>query len=143
MKLKSLQNLNKFTQEQEVLPDHLDDLKHVNNIQYLNWIQEISKKHWNKLITKRKFEFQIWIVRSHNIVYKKRAKLGNELLLETYVKECKNYTSERTVNVLQKKNLEVIAQCKTTWCYVNKISYDLERIPKEVKELLTFKDIKY
>ena len=46
--------MNKFTQEQEVLPDHLDDLKHVNNIQYLNWIQEISKKHWNKLITKKK-----------------------------------------------------------------------------------------
>jgi len=135
--------LNRFTQEKEVLSEHLDELNHVNNIRYLEWVQEISKKHWNILTRNKKYEFQIWIVRSHNIVYKKRAKLGNELLLETYVKECKNYTSERIVNVLQKKNLEVIAQCKTTWCYVNKISYNLERIPKEVKELLTFKDIKY
>ena len=135
--------MNRFTQEKEVLSEHLDEFNHVNNIRYLEWVQEISKKHWNILSRNKKYEFQIWIVRSHNIVYKKRAKLGNELLLETYVKECKNYTSERIVNVLQKKNLEVIAQCKTTWCYVNKISYDLERIPKEVKELLTFKDIKY
>lgn len=135
--------MNRFTQEKEVLSEHLDEFNHVNNIRYLEWVQEISKKHWNILTRNKKYEFQIWIVRSHNIVYKKRAKLGNELLLETYVKECKNYTSERIVNVLQKKNLEVIAQCKTTWCYVNKISYDLERIPKEVKELLTFKDIKY
>ena len=135
--------MNRFTQEKEVLSEHLDELNHVNNIRYLEWVQEISKKHWNILTRNKKYEFQIWIVRSHNIVYKKRAKLGNELLLETYVKECKNYTSERIVNVLQKKNLEVIAQCKTTWCYVNKISYNLERIPKEVKELLTFKDIKY
>ena len=134
--------MNRFTQEQEVLSNHLDDLKHVNNIQYLNWIQEISKKHWNKLITRKKFEFQIWIVRSHNIVYKKQAKLGDQLLLETYVKECKNYTSERIVNVLQKKNLEVIAQCNTTWCYVNKVSNNIERIPKEVVDLLTFTDIK-
>lgn len=135
--------MNRFTQEKEVLSEHLDEFNHVNNIRYLEWVQEISKKHWNILTRNKKYEFQIWIVRSHNIVYKKRAKLGNELLLETYVKECKNYTSERIVNVLQKKNLEVIAQCKTTWCYVNKISYNLERIPKEVKELLTFKDIKY
>ena len=135
--------MNRFTQEKKVLSEHLDEFNHVNNIRYLEWVQEISKKHWNILTRNKKYEFQIWIVRSHNIVYKKRAKLGNELLLETYVKECKNYTSERIVNVLQKKNLEVIAQCKTTWCYVNKISYDLERIPKEVKELLTFKDIKY
>ena len=135
--------MNRFTQEKEVLSEHLDEFNHVNNIRYLEWVQEISKKHWNILSRNKKYEFQIWIVRSHNIVYKKRAKLGNELLLETYVKECKNYTSERIVNVLQKKNLEVIAQCKTTWCYVNKISYNLERIPKEVKELLTFKDIKY
>ena len=135
--------MNRFTQEKEVLSEHLDEFNHVNNIRYLEWVQEISKKHWNILTRNKKYEFQIWIVRSHNIVYKKRAKLGNELLLETYVKECKNYSSERIVNVLQKKNLEVIAQCKTTWCYVNKISYDLERIPKEVKELLTFKDIKY
>ena len=135
--------MNRFTQEKEVLSEHLDEFNHVNNIRYLEWVQEISKKHWNILTRNKKYEFQIWIVRSHNIVYKKRAKLGNELLLETYVKECKNYTSERIVNVLQKKNLEVIARCKTTWCYVNKISYNLERIPKEVKELLTFKDIKY
>lgn len=135
--------MNRYTQEKEVLSEHLDEFNHVNNIRYLEWVQEISKKHWNILTRNKKYEFQIWIVRSHNIVYKKRAKLGNELLLETYVKECKNYISERIVNVLQKKNLEVIAQCKTTWCYVNKISYNLERIPKEVKELLTFKDIKY
>ena len=135
--------MNIFTQEKEVLCEHLDELKHVNNIQYLNWVQEISKKHWNKLTKNKKYQFQIWIIRSHNIVYKKQAKLGDKLLLETYVKECKNYTSERIVNVLQKKNLEVIAQCKTTWCYINKISYDLERIPKEVIDLFTFTDIKY
>ena len=135
--------MNRFTQEKEVLSEHLDEFNHVNNIRYLEWVQEISKKHWDRLTRNKKYEFQIWIVRNHNIVYKKQAKLGNVLLLETYVKECKNYTSERIVNVLQKINLEVIAQCKTTWCYVNKISYNLERIPKEVNELLTFKGIKY
>jgi len=87
--------------------------------------------------------FKFGIVRSHNIVYKKQAKLGDELLLETYVKECKNYTSERVVNILLKKNKEVITRCNTIWCYVNKTSFNLERIPKEVIDLLTISDIKY
>ena len=130
--------MNRFIQEREVLSEHLDELKHVNNIQYLSWVQEISKKHWNKLTTSKKYEFQIWIVRSHNIVYKKQAKLGDELLLETYVKECKDYTSERIVNISLKKNQEVVARCNTIWCYVNKISNKLERIPKEVIDLFTF-----
>ena len=130
--------MNIFTQEKEVLCEHLDELKHVNNIQYLNWVQEISKKHWNKLTKNKKYQFQIWIIRSHNIVYKKQAKLGDKLLLETYVKECKDYTSERIVNISLKKNQEVVARCNTIWCYVNKISNKLERIPKEVIDLFTF-----
>lgn len=28
---------------------HLDDLQHVNNLQYLYWAQEVAKTHWNKL----------------------------------------------------------------------------------------------
>ena len=69
--------MNRFTQEKEVLSEHLDEFNHVNNIRYLEWVQEISKKHWNRLTRNKKYEFQIWIVRNHSIVYKKQAKLGN------------------------------------------------------------------
>ena len=29
--------------------EHLDDLNHVNNVQYLYWAQEIAKTHWDKI----------------------------------------------------------------------------------------------
>ena len=45
----------KFTQEIIVLKKHLDDLNHVNNVQYLYWAQEIAKSHWAFLIKDLKF----------------------------------------------------------------------------------------
>ena len=35
--------MNEFTQKIKVTKDHLDELDHVNNVQYLYWAQEIAK----------------------------------------------------------------------------------------------------
>ena len=34
-------------QEITVSKNDLDDLNHVNNVVYINWIQEIAKNHWD------------------------------------------------------------------------------------------------
>ena len=36
-----------FQYEIEVQPEHIDDLKHVNNVTYLQWVQDVGEKHWN------------------------------------------------------------------------------------------------
>ena len=36
-----------YSEAFDVVPNDLDDLNHVNNIRYVEWIQEISKRHWN------------------------------------------------------------------------------------------------
>ena len=37
------------THEQEltVTKDHIDLLNHVNNIEYVRWVQDIAEAHWN------------------------------------------------------------------------------------------------
>lgn len=35
-----------YSEAFDVVPNDLDDLNHVNNIRYVEWIQEISKRHW-------------------------------------------------------------------------------------------------
>lgn len=42
--------MNSFTLERTVLPEHLDTLNHVNNVQYLYWVQEAAQAHWEALI---------------------------------------------------------------------------------------------
>ena len=38
---------HRYTSINIVSKQHLDDLNHVNNVQYLYWAQEVAKAHWN------------------------------------------------------------------------------------------------
>ncbi len=63
----------------EVTAAHLDELQHVNNVQYLQWVQDIAGAHWQSLIAGKTEAFGLWVVRSHHIEYKRQAKLGDSL----------------------------------------------------------------
>ena len=38
-----------FSLKRKVLKEEIDELNHVNNIVYLQWIQDVAYKHWNVL----------------------------------------------------------------------------------------------
>jgi acyl-CoA thioester hydrolase len=78
------------------------------------------------------------MVRSHQIEYKYAAKLGDDLLIKTYVVKTNTFLSERIVEIILKPNEKVITRCITKWCYVNRKSGKLEKIPKKIKDLLKF-----
>lgn len=121
-----------FSLERIVLVEHLDALQHVNNIQYLHWVQEVAKAHWESLIKVQPDEYHNWVVRSHHIEYKHPAQLGDEITINTFVKQSKGFLSERIVEIFLKKNNQLLTRCSTQWCYINKNSGKLERIPRKV-----------
>ena len=41
--------MNTFEEEIIVYDQHLDDLRHVNNIKYVEWVQKIAKNHWKTI----------------------------------------------------------------------------------------------
>ena len=59
----------------QVKKEHLDALDHVNNVQYLQWVQEIAGAHWESLIKDKESDYGIWVVRSHTINYKRSCPL--------------------------------------------------------------------
>ena len=128
--------MTSFTLERTVLKEHLDELNHVNNIQYLQWVQEAAKAHWDALTKGRADEFEIWVVRSHHIEYKKAAFLGDQLILRTYVSKSKGALSERIVEIVLKKNERIIAKCGTQWCYINKNKGKPEPLSEPILALL-------
>lgn len=126
-----------FVLERQVEAVHLDTLAHVNNVQYLQWVQEAALAHWEALTASNEAEYHLWVVRSHHIEYKLPAQLGDTLLLSTYVKENQGFRSERIVEIYLKQGHKLLARCSTQWCYINKDSGKLERIPQEVADLLS------
>lgn len=119
-----------------VASKHIDSLHHVNNVQYLQWVQEIAKAHWEKLTESIEDLEGVWVVRNHFIEYKKAAYLGDRLLIETHVKTIRGPLSERFVIIKNAKDNSILAQCTTSWCYIELKSRRLLTVPETVQKLL-------
>jgi acyl-CoA thioester hydrolase len=118
----------------EVFPEHIDALGHVNNVQYLYWVQDAAHNHWEALIQNIDKPLGVWVVRSHSITYKQAALEGDKLTLKTYVKQSRGVLSERIVEIFNAEQ-KLLAVCSTQWCYINPINQKPEMIPNTVLEL--------
>jgi acyl-CoA thioester hydrolase len=124
-----------FEQILQVEKVHLDELNHVNNVQYLQWVQDIAGAHWQSLIIGKKESFGLWVVRSHHIEYKRQAKLGDALRILTHVELTAGFMSERKVHFYLGDSSTLVAQCSTQWCYLDPTTQKLLRIPEEIHDL--------
>jgi acyl-CoA thioester hydrolase len=126
--------MKSYSMTTEVLPEHIDALGHVNNVQYLYWVQDAAHNHWEVLIQNIDKSLGVWVVRSHSITYKQAALEGDKLTLKTYVKQSRGVLSERIVEIFNAEQ-KLLAVCSTQWCYINPINQKPELIPNTVLEL--------
>ncbi|WP_026839168.1 acyl-CoA thioesterase [Gillisia sp. JM1] len=111
----------------------LDELKHVNNVQYVQWIQDIAKEHWEKRASEEILNTCFWVVIRHEIDYKQQAFLDDELIIQTFVGEHTHVTSQRLVNILDKETNKVLVKAKSTWCLMD---YNTKKPVKISQEML-------
>ena len=130
-----------FEIEKKVKQKHLDEFNHVNNVQYLYWVQEVAQAHWDKLNEKKSiYHDGSWIVRSHKIEYKNFTNLNDKIIISTYVKNAEGFLSERIVTIKLKKSKKILIKCITKWCFVQLNTLKLKKIPQKILELLNNKD---
>lgn len=118
-----------------VCKDDLDNLMHVNNIRYVEWVQNIAKAHWNDKATNIMTESYFWVMLSHFIEYKSQAFLNDELTIKTYVASSKGATSTRIVEIINILDNKLIAKSETKWCLMDSKTKRPARIIKEIAEL--------
>jgi acyl-CoA thioester hydrolase len=125
---------HRYTSTVKVIKDHLDDLNHVNNVQYLLWAQDIAKAHWQKINEIIKDE-GVWMVRSHEVEYRLGGFLDEEIGIETYVKNVRGPLSRRVVEFYNNKNAQLMVRCETQWCYVDLASRKPIKVSTRIKDL--------
>jgi len=109
----------------------LDDLNHVNNVVYLQWVQDVASSHWFSSAGKN--TGVIWVVRKHEIEYLAPALLGDELTLKTWVESMEGLTSLRKVEIL--RGTELICRCTSQWIMLDAKSFRPRRISPELAAL--------
>ena len=79
VKIRRKKLMHSYSEVFAVTPNDLDELNHVNNIRYVEWIQDISKKHWLKVTDEATRSGMIWVVKNHQIAYHQSAKFGDTI----------------------------------------------------------------
>lgn len=125
---------NKFTFSFVVNENEIDDLNHVNNIHYVEWIQNAAQKHWDILKQQIINKNYVWVVLRHEVDYLASAKLNDIIEISTWIGDSYGVKSERFVEV--KCEGKILAKAKTVWCLLDDKSMKLIRIPSEIMKIL-------
>lgn len=118
-----------------VVADDLDDLDHVNNVRYVQWMQDIAKDHWLSKAPEALVKNTVWVVLTHHISYKGAAKLGDIILIKTYIDKTKGPISIRIVEMYHKETGQLLVKAKTEWCLLNAATFKPMRISPEIESI--------
>lgn len=124
-----------FEQTITVSKNDLDQLNHVNNVRYVQWVQDIAEAHWLKNAPRTILDHYFWVMLSHHIEYKGEAVLGDELTVKTYVSKSEGLFSIRHVEITNNTKAKLIVTSETKWCFMNTATKKPNRIPPEVAQL--------
>ena len=113
---------------------HIDELNHVNNVVYLQWINDAAEKHWAILSNDEINSKYFWVCLRHEIDYVGQAFLGDEITIHTWVGASEGVKSIR--NVIIYKGNELLCKAVTTWCLVDVKTGKPIRIRKDILDLL-------
>ena len=101
--------------EIDVQSSDIDELGHVNNVVYLRWVQEAAVSHWNALATDPQKDALMWVVRRHEIEYKRSAVADDTVTARTWVGTASGRTFERHTELLRKADGKLLAKARTLW----------------------------
>lgn len=130
-----MKKINSFSFTLKVSKNEIDDLNHVNNIHYIEWVQQAAQNHWEIISNPQLNSKFVWVVLRHEIDYLSSAILDDVLEVNTWIGDSYGVKSERFVEI-RKANV-IIAKAKTIWCLLDKAAMKPVRIPLEILNILT------
>ena len=117
-------------------PD-LDEQAHVNNVVYVQWVQDTATAHWLALTTPEDRARVGWVCTRHEIDYLAPALLGDEVVVRTRVGHAKGLIFERHTDVRRVADDRVLARSRTLWCPVDPATGRPRRVPPHLRALFS------
>ena len=113
-------------------PEHIDELGHVNNAVWVQWIQEIAVAHWRAVAAAEHDEAYFWVVVRHEIDYLRAAHEGDKVTARTWVGEApQGARFDRFVEIFGPDGKPCV-RARTVWAILDKATGRPIRVPPEV-----------
>ena len=118
----------------QVEQSDIDELGHVNNVRYLQWVQDVAVAHWNAAAPEADRTRLLWVVLRHEIDYRAPAFAGDELAVKTWVGTASRVRFERFTDIARSSDGAVLVQARTVWCAVDAATLKPTAVSREVRE---------
>jgi len=132
MKLKNDNYENGITTFRTVQPEEIDELGHVNNAVYVQWIQDAAISHWSKIANDDLQNDYVWFCSRHEIDYKQQLYLDNKVEIRTWLGQFSGARFNRHVDIRAHRSEKAAVTAKTTWVLISKKSKKPVRVKPEV-----------
>ena len=123
-----------FIHPLRVEPGAIDFNQHANNVQFVQWLQDVAMLHsaaggWP--LERYQQTGTSWVVRSHFVEYLRPALLGDELLLATWIAGFAGDTAPRRTLIWRVRDRKLLARAETVWVFVDVGSGRGQAIPPD------------
>ena len=127
-----------FQFEIEATPADVDRNRHVNNVVYIQWMQDAAIAHTRACgcLQTSRAAGATWVVRAHHIEYLSPAFAGDKITVLTWPANFQRVRSLRKYKFVRAKDQSIIALAETDWVFVNVETRKPQSIPEEVKNTL-------
>lgn len=115
----------------------VDRNRHVNNVAYVQWMQDAALRHSAATGCTRITEAigATWVARMHRIEYLSPAFAGDAMTVLTWVADFRKLRSLRRYRFIRAADQKVLAQGETDWVLIDLSTGRPRRIPKELANL--------
>jgi acyl-CoA thioester hydrolase len=112
--------------------EHIDELGHVNNAVWVQWIQEIAVAHWRSVAAPEHDEAYFWVVVRHEIDYLRAAYEGDTVTARTWVGDAPQGARFDRIVEFTGADGKTCVRARTVWAIIDKSSGRPIRVPAEV-----------
>ena len=121
-----------FTRSVTAEARHIDEMGHVNNAVWVQWIQDMATAHWDAAARPEDREQFVWLVVRHEIDYRGNIDLGQSVEGTTWIEGgARGAKSLRRVDFRDAAG-RVIVSAATTWAMLDRTSGRPARVRPEV-----------
>jgi acyl-CoA thioester hydrolase len=110
----------------------IDELGHVNNAVWVQWIQQVAVAHWDAVADPAHREAYYWVVVRHEIDYLRAAVAGDTVIARTWVGEAPRGARFDRHMEFTGADGKICVRAKTQWAIIDKALARPIRVPPEV-----------
>ena len=120
-----------FTHRIVAPADAIDELGHVNNAVWVQWMEQVATAHWRSVADPAHQDDYVWVVVRHEIDYLRAVLEGETITARTWVGEPKGARFDRHMEFIGEDG-KARVRSRTDWAIIDKASGRPLRIPVEV-----------